>query len=139
MLMAEVKTMVLAMPPMAWARLAWEMTSEITPMEVGAIAPPPKPASTRRAIITSILGAKADARRETTTRNTPARASGLRPMESASGPTATMETAQAAKVAVANCPATATVTSRSVAISTRRAGTIITPVMVPKTAKQSAK
>ena len=139
MLIAEVSTIVLAMPPMAWARLAWEMTSEITPTDVGAIAPPPRPTSTLSAINTSIFGANADARRDAVTRNTPESAIGRRPMESARGPTTTMETAHAAKVTVANWPATATETSNSLAISTRSAGTIITPVMVPKTTKQSRK
>lgn len=50
-----------------------------------------------------------------------------------------MEIAQAAKVAVANCPTTATETSRSVEISTWSAVTTITPVMMAKTITQSAK
>ena len=51
-----------------------------------------------------MLGAKADPSIETSTISTPARATGRLPKESASGPTATMETARAAKDAVFNCP-----------------------------------
>ena len=79
MLTAEVSTMVLVMPPMAWARRRWDMTSEITAMDVGAIAPAPSPASARSAIIVSMFGAKAEPRREATTREHTGKGQGASP------------------------------------------------------------
>ena len=57
-----------------------------------------------------------DPNNEATRRSIPTRATGRRPKESASGPENKMETAQAAKVAVISWPASATETSKPVAI-----------------------
>ena len=137
--MAEVNTTVPIMPPTAWALLAGEMTSDTTPTDVGGMVPPPKPPSTLTARNISIFGAKADPSIETRTISTPTRATGRRPKESASGPTATIETANAANEAVFNCPETATETSKSVAISTRSAGTITIAVWVLRMVRESTK
>ena len=86
----------------AWARLAGDMISDTTPTAVGGSVPPARPVSTLSANSTSILGAKADASTDTESTSRPIRATGRRPKESDNGPTANRETAQAAKVAVAN-------------------------------------
>ncbi len=120
--------------PIARARLSGEITSEIAPTKVGGNVPAPKPVKILSTSSVSKLGANADPIRDPETSSNPARAMGRRPKESDNGPTEKTETPQAAKVAVANCPATATETSMSVDISTRRAVTIRFAFMAPKTA-----
>ena len=80
------------------------------------------------------LGAKAHPIRDPAISNNPARAMGRRPKESDNGPTEKTEAPQAAWVAVANCPATATDICRSVAISAKSAATIRFAFVAPKTA-----
>ena len=136
MLMAEASPLMAIMPLTACALLAGEMTSDNTATALGGIVPPPKPVNTLSASRTSRFGAKADARTDTTSRSRPARATGRRSKESDKGPTETTEIAQAPKVAVANCPATAADMSRSVEISTKSGGTIITAFRVETNGKR---
>ena len=84
-----------------------------------------------------MLGANADASTAATKINSPARITGRRPKESDRGPTVSKDTAQAAKVAVANCPATGTEISRSVEISTSRGGSMNTAFCVENMASES--
>ena len=86
----------------ACARLSGEMTSDNTPTDVGGSIPAARPVNTRSAKNTSMLGAKAEAATEKTSISSPARITGRRPKESDNGPAVIRETAQAAKVAVAN-------------------------------------
>ena len=92
--------------------------------------PPPSPVTTLRAIKIPRLGAKAEANTPIERSVNPARATGLRPMESDKGPTVTTETAHAAKVTVASCPVTATEVSNSVAKSTNNGANINDALMV---------
>ena len=112
-----VSTPTARMPLTACARRSGEMTSDSTPTDVGGSVPAARPISTLRTRNTSMLGANADASTAATKISSPARITGRRPKESDSGPTVSKETAQAAKVAVASCPATGTEISRSVEIS----------------------
>ena len=84
-----------------------------------------------------MLGAKAEAKTEAISTSSPPRITGRRPKESDSGPAVISETAQAPKVTVANCPATATDTSRSEPISFRRGGSMNTEFWAPTMAKES--
>ena len=119
--------------PTVRARLSGEMTSEIAPTKVGGSVPPPRPLKTLSAISVSKFGANADPIRDPTRSSNPARAMGRRPKESDNGPTEKTDTLQAANVAVANCPATATEICISSDISTSRAGIISVAFMAPKT------
>jgi len=86
--------------------------------------PPPSPVTTLKAIRVPRLGAKADAKTPMESNESPVNATGRLPKESDTDPTATTETAQAAYVAVASCPVTATEVSNSVAIATNSGANI---------------
>ena len=99
---AEVSALMASRAPIAWARLAGEITSDTAAAALGGSIPPARPVNTLRARSASILGAKADPMTDAERTSKPARATGRRPKESDKGPTETTETPQAAKVAVAN-------------------------------------
>ena len=92
--------------------------------------PPPIPVTTLRAIKVPRLGAKADANTPMESNESPVKATGLLPKESDMGPTDTTDTAHAANVAVASCPATATEVSNSVAMATNNGANINDAVIV---------
>ena len=121
-LMAAASTFTDIMPPTAWARLSGEITSASVATALGGSIPPPSPVATLRTKRTSRLGANAEPITETHRTRSPASMTGRRPNESDKGPTEATETAHAAKVAVASCPATGTEISRSPAISTSNGG-----------------
>ena len=106
-------------------------------MMLGGINPPPNPVMTRSASSVSRFGAIAHASMDADSAARQTRATGRRPNESDNGPADTPVTAHAAKVAVANCPATATEISRSVAISTSSGGTIRIALIVARTVSAS--
>ena len=93
-------------------------------MPFGGIMPPPSPVNTLRAIRVPRFGAKAEARTLMESKESPVNATGLLPKESDKGPTETTDTAQAANVAVATCPATATDVSKSAAMATNNGANI---------------
>ena len=98
------------------------------------MVPPASPVNTRSVSSTPRFGAKADPNTDPASTTSPVNATGRRPNESESGPIVSSDTAQPTAVTVASCPATATVISRSVAISTSNGGTIITEFCVANTA-----
>ena len=100
--------------------------------------PPPNPVNTLRAIKVSRFGAKADANTLIASKESPVNATGRLPNESDNGPTETTDIAQAAKVAVATCPATATDVSNSAAIATNNGANINAELCVEKKARATA-
>ena len=92
--------------------------------------PPPNPVTTLRATKVPRLGAKADANTPMASNESSVKATGLLPKESDMGPTDIAETAQAANVAVASWPATATEVSNSVAMATNNGANINDAVIV---------
>ena len=100
--------------------------------------PPPSPVNTLRAIKVQRFGAKADAKTLMESKESPANATGRLPRESDNGPTVTTETAQAAKVAAATCPATATDVSNSAAMATNNGANINAEPCVLKKASATA-
>ena len=116
--------------PTAWARRAGDTESATAARLLGGIMPPPIPVTTLRAIKVPRLGAKADANTPMESNESPVKATGLLPKESDMGPTDTTDTAHAANVAVASCPATATEVSNSVAMATNNGANINDAVIV---------
>ena len=116
--------------PTAWARRAGDTESATAARLLGGIMPPPIPVTTLRAIKVPRLGAKADANSPIESNESPVKATGLLPKESDMGPTDTTDTAHAANVAVASCPATATEVSNSVAMATNNGANINDAVIV---------
>ena len=76
------------------------------------------------------MGAKAEANTPMESNESPVKATGLLPKESDMGPTDTTDTAHAANVTVASCPATATEVSKSVAMATNNGANINDAVIV---------
>ncbi len=113
------------------------MTSDTASTIFGGSARPPRPVKARNASIISRLGANADARTDIERTPKHTRATGRRPNESDRGPPQIPIIAQPTNVAVANCPATATEISRSVAISTSSGRTIRIALMVAYTVSAS--
>ena len=110
--------------PTAWARRAGGTESATAAMLLGGIMPAPSPVTTLSAISDSRLGAKADAKTPTESNESPDNATSRLPKESDSGPTVITETAHAANVTVASCPATATEVSNSAAMETNNGANI---------------
>ncbi len=125
-------------PPTTWARRAGGTESATAAMLFGGIMPLPSPVTTLRAIKVSRLGAMADAKTPTESNESPVNATGRLPKESDIGPTATTETAHAANVTVANCPATFTEVLNSVAIATNNGANINDALWVPNIPKATA-
>lgn len=124
--------------PTARASRAGGTTSTTAAMPLGGIIPPPSPVTTLVTIKVSRLGANAEAKTPTASSDSPASATGRRPSESDKGPTETTDMAQAAKVAVPTCPATATDRSNSAAISTNNGANINDELWVKKKARATA-
>ena len=117
--------------PNALALAAGVRTSATAAILLGGIQPPESPVTIRSASSTPKLGAKLDASTLMPNNPSPATATGRLPNESEIGPTDITETAQAAKVTAANCPAAATDMSKSSAISTR-SGASMSPTLCAK-------
>ena len=107
-------------------------------MPLGGIMPPPSPVNTLRTMRVPRFGAKADANTLIERKESPVNATGRLPKESDNGPTETTDTAQAAKVAVATCPATATDVSKSSAMATNNGANINAVPCVAKNAMATA-
>ena len=99
--------------PNALARLSAGSTAATAAMLFGGIIPPASPVMIRNPISTPKVGAKLEAMTLAASKVNPMTATGRRPNESDIGPTETTDTAQAANVTAANCPAAATETLNS--------------------------
>ena len=100
--------------------------------------PPPRPVTTLVTINVSRFGANAETNTPDARSDNPASATGRRPNESDKGPTETTDTAQAANVTVATCPAIETDTSNSAAMSTNNGASIRDELWVEKKAMATA-